>query len=40
MGINSEVPSSFGISLYQRAVDAGMGDHDTASLIKVLRQSM
>ena len=37
LGINSEVPA-FGISLYQRAVDAGMGDHDQASLIKVLRE--
>ncbi len=37
LGINSELPS-FGISLYQRAVEAGLGDHDAASLIKVLRE--
>ena len=36
LGINSEVPT-FGIDLYQRAADAGLGEHDTAALIKVLR---
>ncbi len=36
LGINSELPS-LGLSLYQRAVDAGLGDQDTAALIKVLR---
>ena len=36
LGINFEVPE-FGISLYQRAADAGLGDQDAASLIKVLR---
>ena len=38
LGISSEIPQ-FGISLYQRAVDAGLGGQDTASLIKVLRQA-
>jgi 3-hydroxyisobutyrate dehydrogenase-like beta-hydroxyacid dehydrogenase len=38
MGINSEVPA-FGISLYQRAAEAGLGDQDAASLIKVLREA-
>ena len=36
LGINSEVPT-FGVSLYQRAADLGLGDQDTASLIKVFR---
>lgn len=38
LGINCELPK-FGIDLYQRAVDAGLGDQDTASLIKVLRMA-
>ena len=38
LGINCEVPA-FGIGLYQRAVEAGLGDQDTASLIKVLRET-
>ena len=38
LGINSEVPT-FGVDLYQRAADAGLGDHDTAALIKVFRES-
>lgn len=38
LGINCEVPA-FGISLYQRAADAGLGDQDAAALIKVLRKA-
>jgi 3-hydroxyisobutyrate dehydrogenase-like beta-hydroxyacid dehydrogenase len=38
LGINCELPD-LGISLYQRAIDAGLGDHDNASLIKVLRKT-
>jgi 3-hydroxyisobutyrate dehydrogenase-like beta-hydroxyacid dehydrogenase len=38
LGINCELPD-LGISLYQRAIDAGLGDHDNASLIKVLRKA-
>ncbi len=38
LGINCEV-AEFGIGLYQRAADAGLGDQDTASLIKILRQA-
>ena len=37
LGINSEVPA-FMVNLYQRAAEAGLGDNDTASLIKVLRE--
>ena len=37
LGINSEVPT-FSVGLYQRAADAGLGDHDAAALIKVLRE--
>lgn len=36
LGINRELPQ-FWLSLYQRAVDAGWADHDTACLIRVLR---
>ena len=38
LGINCEIPA-FGVSLYQRAAEAGLGDQDTASLIKVLRKA-
>ena len=38
LNINSEIPD-FLLSLYNRAIAAGYRDHDTASLIKVLRDS-
>ena len=39
LGISSEIPA-FSLGLYQRALDAGLGDQDAAALIDVLRKEV